>query len=79
MGLNGSPTDTSCTYDRFDTHAFILCLKKVQKRFGNVVMIAYRALPHYSKALRKFLRRNKDIKIMHFPRDSPHSNVMEKC
>jgi len=67
------------TYERFDTPAFIMYLRELQKHFGKVAMITDRAPPHRSKALRRFLRRDKNIKILYFPKGSPHLNAVEEC
>ena len=67
------------TYDRFSTPAFILYPRELQKHFGKVVMITDRAPPHRSKSLRRFLRRNKNIRIMYFPKGPPHLNAVEEC
>ena len=67
------------TYDRFNTSTFILYLKELQKHFGKVAMITDRAPPHRSKLLRRFLRRNKNVRILYLPKGSPHLNAVEEC
>lgn len=65
------------TYNRFNTLTFILYLKELQKHVGKVAMITDRAPPHRSKLLRKFLRRNKNVRILYFPKGSLHLNAVE--
>ena len=50
----------------------------MQKRFGKVAVITDRAPPHRSKLVRKFLRANRSIRILYFPKDSPHLNAVEE-
>ena len=67
------------TYDRLNTSAFILYLKELQKHFGRVAMITDRAPPHRLKLLRRFLRRNNNVRILYFPKGLPHLNAVEEC
>ena len=67
------------TYDRFNASAFLLYLKEMQKHFGKVAVITNRASPHRSRLVRKFLRANRNVRILYFPKSSPHLNVVEEC
>ena len=67
------------THERFNTSTFILYLREVQRHFGRAAAITDRALPHRSKLVRKFLRANRNVRILYFPKDSPHLNAVEEC
>ena len=56
------------TYDRFNAITFVACFKELQGYFGKAVMICDRAPQHRSRLVREFLRKNKNVKIMYFPR-----------
>ena len=64
---------------KFNAVTFVAYLKELQKHFGKVVMICDRAPQHRSKVVREFLRINKNIRIMCFPKGSPHLNAVEEC
>ena len=67
------------TYDRFNASTFLLCLKEMQKHFGKVTVITDRASPHRSRLVRKFLHANRNVRILYFPKGSPHLNAVEEC
>ena len=67
------------TYDRFNASTFLLYLKEMQKHFGKVTVITDRASPHRSRLVRKFLRANRNVRILYFPKSSPHLNAVEEC
>ena len=67
------------TYDRFNASTFVAYLKELQRHFGKAVIITDRAPQHRSKVVREFLRRNKNIRIMYFPKGSPYLNAVEEC
>ena len=67
------------TYDRFNASTFLLYLKEMQKHFGKVAVITDRASPHRSRLVRKFLRANRNVRILYFPKGSPHLNAVEEC
>ena len=67
------------TYDRFNASTFIAYLKELQRHFGKAMIITDRAPQHRSKMVREFLRTNKNIKIIYFPKGSPYLNVVEEC
>ena len=67
------------TYDRFNTVTFVAYLKELQKRFGKAVLICDRAPQHRSKLVKEFLRKNKNVRIMYFPKGSPYLNAVEEC
>ena len=67
------------TYDGFNAVTFVAYLKGLQRHFGKVVMICDRAPQHRSKMVKKFLRTNKNIKIMYLPKGSPYLNAVEEC
>ena len=47
--------------------------------FGKAVLICDRAPQHRSKLVKEFLRNNRNVKIMYFPRGSPYLNAVEEC
>ena len=57
----------------------LVYLKELQRHFGKAVIITDRAPQHRSKMVRKFLRENKNIRIMYFPKGSPYLNAVEEC
>ena len=67
------------TYDKFNAITFVAYLKELQKHFGKAVMICDRAPQHRSRLVREFLRKNKNVKIMYFPKGSPYLNAVEEC
>ena len=46
---------------------------------GKVAVITDRASPHRSRLVRKFLRANRSVRILYFPKGSPHLNAVEEC
>ena len=66
-------------YDRFNASTFVAYLKELQRHFGKAVIITDRAPQHRSKMVREFLRTNKSIRIMYFPKGSPYLNAVEEC
>ena len=67
------------TYDRFNAVTFVAYLKELQRHFGKAMLIRDRAPQHRSKLVREFLRTNKNIRIMYFPKGSPYLNAVEEC
>ena len=67
------------TCDRFNTDNFVRCLKELQRHFGKLAILTDRASPHRSKPVRRFLRANRNVKILYFPKGSPHLNTVEEC
>ena len=67
------------TYDKFNAVTFVAYLKELQRHFGKAVLICDRAPQHRSRHVREFLRKNKNVKIMYFPKGSPYLNAMEEC
>ena len=67
------------TRERFDTPTFIGCLRELQRHFGKVAAVMYRASPHRAKAVKKLLRKNKNIRILYLPKGSPYLNAVEEC
>ena len=67
------------TYDRFNAVTFVAYLKELQRHFGKAVLICDRAPQHRSRHVREFLRKNKNVKIMYFPKGSPYLNAVEEC
>ena len=67
------------TYDRFNASTFVTYLKELQRHFGKAVIIADRAPQHRSKTVREFLRTNKNIKIIYFPKGLSYLNAVEEC
>ena len=67
------------TYDRFNAVTFVAYLKELQRHFGKTVRICDRTPQHRSKMVREFLRTNKNIRIMYFPKGSPYLNAVEEC
>ena len=67
------------TYGWFNTSTFILYLREVQRHFGKAAAITDRAPPHRSKLVRKFLRANRSVRILYFPKGSPHLNAVKEC
>ena len=47
--------------------------------FGKIAVITDRARPHSAKLVRKFLRENKDVRMIYLSKDSPYLNAMEEC
>ena len=62
----------ACTYT--GTHS-----KTLPCGFGKAVLICDRAPQHRSKLVKEFLRNNRNVKIMYFPRGSPYLNAVEEC
>ena len=67
------------TYDRFNASTFLLYLKEMQKHFGKVAVITDRTSPHRSRLVRRFPRANRNVRILYFPKGSPHLNAVEEC
>ena len=67
------------THERFDAPTFIRYLKEMQKRFGNVAVVADRASPDRTKLVKRLLRENKNSRIIYLPRGSPYLNAVEEC
>ena len=67
------------TYERFNAVTFVAYLKELQRHFGKAVLICDRAPQHRSKLVKEFLRKNKNVKIMYFPKGSPYLNAVEEC
>ena len=67
------------TYDRFNAVTFVAYLKELQRHFGKAVLICDRAPQHRSRHVREFLRKNKNVRIMYFPKGSPYLNAVEEC
>ena len=66
-------------YERFDALTFVAYLKEMQQHFGKVAVMTDRAPQHRSKLVRELLRKNKNIRIIYFPKGSPYLNVVEEC
>ena len=67
------------TYDRFNAVTFVAYLKELQRHFGNAVLICDHAPQHRSRLVREFLRTNKNIRIMYFPKGSPYLNAVKSA
>ena len=67
------------TYDKFNAVTFVAYLKELQRHFGKAVLICDLAPQHRSRLVREFLRKNKNVKIMYFPKGSPYLNAVEEC
>ena len=67
------------TYDRFDSETFAKHLKDLQAHFGRVAVITDRASPHRARLVRELLKKNRGIRIRHFPKGSPYLNAVEEC
>ena len=63
----------------FSNFSFAVYLKELQRHFGKAVLICDRAPQHRSRLVKEFLRKNKNVKIMYFPKDSPYLNAVEEC
>ena len=65
-------------YDAFDQYAFIDYLKRVQKKFGKVILFVERARQHRSKNVQEYLEKNKDcIRLEYLPKGSPEFSAMQ--
>ena len=67
------------TYEKLDGPTFVRYLEDLHRHFGRVVVTADRAPQHRSKLVRKFLRENKDVRMIYLPNGSPYLNTMEGC
>ena len=67
------------TYEKFDGPTFVQHLKDLHRHFGKVAVTADRAPQHRSKLVRKFLRNNKDVKMIYLPKGSSCLNAMKEC
>ena len=67
------------THERFNTSTFIFYLREMQRHFGKVAIVTDRAPSHRSKRVRKFLRANRNVRILYPPKGSPHLNAVEEC
>ena len=67
------------TYDRFNAVTFAAYLKELQRHFGKAVLICDRAPQHRLRLVKEFLRKNRNVKIMYFPKGSPYLNAVEEC
>ena len=65
------------TYDGFNRFIFIKYFKELQRRYGRVTVIADRISPHRARAVKEFLRKNKNVKIIYLPKRSPYLNAIE--
>ena len=66
-------------YERFNAPTFVAYLKEMQRHFGKVAVMTDRAPQHRSKLVRELIRKNKNIRIIYFPKGSPYPNVVEEC
>ena len=51
----------------------------MQRHFGKATAITDRAPPHRSRLVRKFLRANRSVRILYFPKGSPHLSAVKEC
>lgn len=62
------------TRELFNTPTFVWCLKELQRHFGKVAAVMDRASPHRTKAVKKLLRENRNIKIIYLPKGSSYKH-----
>ncbi len=53
-------------------------LESVRKKFGKIFVIVDRAPQHKANVVKKYLRKNKDVKLAYLPRGSPHLSMIEE-
>ena len=65
----------------FNQDMFLQYLKKLQKKFGKLILFLDRVAQHYrSIKVRKYLEENKDIiRVEYLPKGSPEFNAIEEC
>jgi transposase len=68
-------------YSTFNQDIFLQYLKKLQKKFGKLILFLDRAAQHYrSIKVRKYLEEKKDIiRVEYLPKGSPEFNAIEEC
>ena len=68
-------------YDKFNQDTFLDYLKQIKKKLRKKVSVyRYRARPHQSNKVQKYLEENKDsLKILYLPKGSPEFNAFEEC
>ncbi len=54
-------------------------LEELNRKWGKVTVILDRAPQHRAKAVRKFLRKNPNVKLIYLPKGSPYLNAVEEC
>ncbi len=65
-------------YEKFNAIAFRDYLEAARKKFGKIFVIVDRAPQHKAKVVKKYLRKNKDVKLAYLPRGSPHLSMIEE-
>ena len=53
-------------------------LEAARKKFGKIFVIADRAPQHKANVVKKYLRKNKDVKLAYLPKGSPHLSMIEE-
>ena len=66
------------SYEKFNAIAFRDYLEAARKKFGKIFVIADRAPQHKANVVKKYLRKNKDVKLAYLPRGSPHLSMIEE-
>ena len=66
------------SYEKFNSIAFIDYLEAARKKFGKIFVIVDRAPQHKANDVKKYLHKNKDVKLAYLPRGSPHLSMIEE-
>lgn len=68
-------------YESFNQYTFMDYLKRVQKKFGKLILFIDRARQHHrSIMVKEYIKQNKDVlKVIYFPKASPEFNAIEEC
>ena len=66
------------SYEKFNAIAFMDYLEAARKKFGKIFVIVDRAPQHKANDVKKYLRKNKDVKLAYLPRGSPHLSMIEE-
>lgn len=66
------------SYEKFNAIAFMDYLEAARKKFGKIFVIIDRAPQHKARDVKKYLRKNKDVKLAYLPKGSPHLSMIEE-
>ena len=66
------------SYEKFNSIAFIDYLEAARRKFGKIFVIVDKAPQHKANDVKKYLRKNKDVKLAYLLRGSPHLSMIEE-
>ena len=67
------------TYDRFNVKTFTNYLKALEDKYGKIAIMTDSASVHKSKAIKKWLKKHPNVKLIWLPKGSPYLNAVEQC